>query len=431
MHRPEVTPRPYGAPSLRRLHATVLAALAFAIAACGGAPSTPPPAGSFEIVQPFTSVGRDSIQDVAIDADGDVYLAGYASGAYLDVDHAGGRDAVAARTRADGSVVWTADVTSPLDDEAYGVDVDADGRVAFALTTPRRFGEASFGSFEGRVVVVDADGVIEWDEVVTSPEAVWAYAVAFTPSGGVAVVGETLGAIPGETHAGGSDAYVRVYDRDGAVLWTDQFGTSETDVAADVAVDADGRVLVAARTRGALGAGPSLGSMDALVRLYDAEGTLLWSNQFGSDGFDAARRVTVDQDGGYVAVGTVGGDLVQTLTGERDAFMRRFRLDGSVAGTWQFGTVHQDDANGVAITPSGDLVVAGRFGDGGYLRGYATSGALRFAHTFATVDGSLHVESVAVGADGTVVVAADADGRFDAPGTGPRGAYLLVFDPVP
>ena len=129
-------------------------------------------------LQPFGSVVRDSIQDVAIDADGDVYLAGYASGAYLDVVH-------------------------------------ADGLVAFALTTPRRFGEASCGSFEGRVVVVDAESAIEWDEVITSPEAVWVYAVAFTPSAGVAVVGETLGAIPSsmKTPAASSTQVITVWAR--------------------------------------------------------------------------------------------------------------------------------------------------------------------------------------------------------------------------
>ncbi len=142
MHRPEETRRPHGAPSLRRLHTTGLVALAFAIAACGGAPCTPPPAGSFEILQPFTSVGRDSIQDVAIDSDGDVYLAGYVIGAYLDVDHAG-------------------------------------GRVAFALTTPRRFSEASFASFEGRVVVVDADGDGRFDAPGTGPRG--AYLLVFDP----------------------------------------------------------------------------------------------------------------------------------------------------------------------------------------------------------------------------------------------------------
>lgn len=415
-------------PAAGRHAVAFLATVAF-LAACGGPVQEPPPEPAFTVVQPFASEGRAAIQDVAIGAGGDVFLAGYATGPYLDVAQVGGRDAVAMRAGPEGEAVWTLPVASIADDEAFGVAVAPDGRSAFALATPRPLGEAAIGAFEGRVVVADADGVVLWDEAITSPEAVWAYAVAFTPTGGVAVVGETLGAIPGEVHAGGADAFVRVFDADGAVLWTDQFGTAETDVASGVAVDTEGRVLVGARTRGDLDATPAnAGSMDGVARLYAADGTLLWSRSVATEGFDAVRRVAVASDGTYLAVGTVGGELAQPVGGERDAFMRRWRLDGSVAGTWQFGTLQQDDANGVAVTPDGVVVVAGRFGDEGYLRGYALDGTLRFAHAFGTVDGSLQVESAAVGADGTVVVAADGDGSFTTPGTGARQGYLLVFE---
>ena len=45
------------------------------------------------------------------------------------------------------------------------------------------------------------------------------------------MVGLTRGALPGQTHLGKSDAYVRKYDGDGDELWTRQFGSRGLDMA--------------------------------------------------------------------------------------------------------------------------------------------------------------------------------------------------------
>ncbi|HUZ02182.1 MAG TPA: SBBP repeat-containing protein, partial [Thermomicrobiaceae bacterium] len=63
-----------------------------------------------------------------------------------------------------------------------------------------------------------------------------ASAIAEDAGGSVYVAGTTWGALPGQTTAGGSDAFVRAHDAHGNVRWSRQFGTSGHDGAAGVAV---------------------------------------------------------------------------------------------------------------------------------------------------------------------------------------------------
>jgi hypothetical protein len=75
----------------------------------------------------------------------------------------------------------------------------------------------------------------------------------------------TQGTLPGQSSAGGADAFVRKYDAAGAEVWTRQFGTASGDFAYSVSVGSDGSVLVAGNTDGTLPGQSSAGSGDAFV----------------------------------------------------------------------------------------------------------------------------------------------------------------------
>ena len=115
---------------------------------------------------------------------------------------------------------------------------------------------------------------------------------AVAADGSVYVVGDLPRALPGQTSAGGVDAYVRKYDAAGNELWTRQFGTGDTDQAFGIAVNAPG-VYVVGVTAGAL-PGQTTAGDDVFVRKYDAGGTELWTRQFGSASDDFATGVAAD-----------------------------------------------------------------------------------------------------------------------------------------
>jgi hypothetical protein len=59
-----------------------------------------------------------------------------------------------------------------------------------------------------------------------------AWGVATDGAGHVYVVGVTSDALPGQSHSGGEDAFVRKHNSAGTELWTRQFSTSGRDTAA-------------------------------------------------------------------------------------------------------------------------------------------------------------------------------------------------------
>jgi hypothetical protein len=148
------------------------------------------------------------------------------------------------------------------------------------------------------------------------------------------------------------------------VAWTRQFGTDGTDHAAAVSIDGLGAVIVAGTTEGLLGAQQS-GSWDAFIRKYRPNGTVAWTRQFGTA---EANRTTgiegaaVDRNGNVYVVGNTTGTLAgqNTITpGDRDAFISKFGKGGGHKWTRQFGTPEEDAAYAVAVDGAGDIIVVG------------------------------------------------------------------------
>ena len=178
--------------------------------------------------------------------------------------------------------------------------------------------------------------------------------------------------------AGNSDAFVRAYAPDGEPLWTVQFGTATDDVVEAVAIGPDGRIAVAGSTRQALDGGHA-GAADAFVRVFEPDGTLVWARQFGTTGEDGARAVGMDAAGNVLVAGRTEGALVGLGAGDLDAFVRKYDPDGAVRWTRQFGTIGFDSIDGLAVDgPTGEIVVVGA--TTGALEGANGGGVDGFVH---------------------------------------------------
>ena len=92
------------------------------------------------------------------------------------------------------------------------------------------------------------------------------------------------------------------------IAWMRQLGTSGYDSSWSVAVDASGNAYISGSTHGSLG-GPNAGGNDAFLSKYDAAGNLLWTRQFGTSNTDISRSVVVDTAGNAYISGYSGGSL--------------------------------------------------------------------------------------------------------------------------
>ena len=246
-------------------------------------------------------------------------------------------------------------------------------------------------------------------------------------------------ALPGQSSAGGQDAFLRKYDTAGNEVWTRQFGTASSESALGVAVDATG-VYVVGSTNGTFAGQTSAGGQDVFVRKYDAAGAVQWTSQFGSSNFDSGLGVATNSSGIYV-VGTSFGSLPgQVSAGEEDAFLRKYDASGTVQWTRQFGTSASESDTAVASDSNG-VYVAGTTGgvfpgqtDGPftdvYVRRYDISGAEQWTRQFGSA-GSFPVDSaagLAVDSSGVYVSGATLGNLPSQTSTGGEDAFIRKFD---
>jgi len=161
---------------------------------------------------------------------------------------------------------WTRQFGTFANDYATNIAVDASGNVYVAGKTVGALPEqSSSGDWDVFVRKYDSSGSELWTRQFGTSTYDYAESVAVDASGNVYVAGLTSGALPGQTSSGGGDAFVRKYDGSGSEIWTKQFGTSTYDEAYDVAVDTFDNVYVAGQTYGALPGQTSSGGRDAFL----------------------------------------------------------------------------------------------------------------------------------------------------------------------
>ena len=286
---------------------------------------------------------------------------------------------------------------------------------------------------------------IEWIDQFGTPGTESTSGVAVDPTG-VYVAGGVLGALPGQAGAGGFDAYVRKYDFNGHVIWTRQFGTLSTEISGGLARDATG-IYVAGGTGGILGQAGA-GRFDTFVRKYNADGTLLWTIQFGTTETDVpfVHGIASHSSGIYVAGGTFGtfpgapaGVGLDTFVARLDpdagtvVWVRQFGIRGSDTFL-QLGGVAADDAGiyvatTVAFPGSEDLLAV--------LRKYDFDGNLVWSRELpSTSDCVANFRDVASNAGKTYVIGQWSNGALAGPGfcrnrgfeAGPVVGVLQAFD---
>ena len=158
-----------------------------------------------------------------------------------------------------------------------------------------------------------------WQDRFSSGGNVYVEDVAASDSAVVAS-GTVSGSLTGVPVAGEYDAFVRWYTPDGDLVRQFQFGVDSDPVTAPYGQDSaetvaltDSALFVGGYTHGSLD-GPSAGGVDAFVRRYALDGTLLWGRQFGSAGVDGIFEMKAVGDRIYVAGYTTGA-----LAGDADA----------------------------------------------------------------------------------------------------------------
>jgi len=197
-------------------------------------------------------------------------LLGIATGATpLDPDSAiVGKDAFVAKYSADGRQLWFNSLASRGNDVARDVALDAQGNVYITgYTTGSLPGGTGAGSSDAFLAKYDNTGNPLWVKQFGTTGVDRAEGIAIDGNGNIYLAGETGGALLGGSYAGNADAYVAQFDSTGNLVTATQFGTTGDDRALGIALDSAGGVYLSGLTTGNLG-GSNQGSADAWVAKY-------------------------------------------------------------------------------------------------------------------------------------------------------------------
>jgi hypothetical protein len=253
--------------------------------------------------------------------------------------------------------------------------------------------------------------------------------------GNVYVSGHTQGSLAGPNH-GDYDAFVAKYDGGGGLQWTQQLGTSQSDFGLGISADGLGNVYLSGETSGSLGR-PNLGSSDAFVTKYDAAGSLLWTRQLGTSSRDENTTVSADGLGNVYLSGSTEGSLGGANAGNKDVFVAKYKADGSLEWTRQFGTsagelseaVSADGLGNVYLSgwTSGSLGGANSGGVDAFVAKYDSAGTMLWTRQLGT---SLEEYSFDVSADGlgNVYLTGTTDGSLGGASHGFRDAFVAKYD---
>ncbi|MDC0749883.1 hypothetical protein [Polyangium mundeleinium] len=320
---------------------------------------------------------------------------------------------------------------------AGGEDGGPDPTPAFKHVWSKSFGETDVQSIQG---------------VATDPA-----------TGDVVAVGSFRGVVDlgggPLVSAGESDLFVARFSPLGEHRWSKRVGDAANQEATAVAIDAAGSIYVGGAIQGSSDFGDgqlltSAGSDDAFVARLDAEGNLAWAKHFGDAKAQRVTRIVITPSGQIVLGGAFAGTINFGGTnlvsaGLNDVYVAEINAEGAHVFSRRFGGNSFDDLGGLAVDPTGSLLVTGTFdttidfgpvtGDaltsiGGhdiFIAKLSASGTGLWAHRAGDA-GTQRGLAIAAAPNGDVIVAGDASGTLylDGPvvyAKGDRGLFLARY----
>lgn len=301
-------------------------------------------------------------EDVAVAADGLVYVVGYTMNA------AGQQDVFVSKHEPNGRQIKEIKFGSfeGREDFPRAVTIGADGNIYIVGATAGSIEapDTHRNMLDAFLVQLNPELEIIKRYQIGTDRNDYGNGVAVDKSGNVFVIGVTEGDIDDSgpaAFAGATDLFVAAYRTDGTRQFI-QNGTAEPEYARGIAIDGSGNIYVAGMTNGNMDGTGNRGGDDILVIKYRSDLSVEWKRQWGSAENDTALAIVADESGNVYVAGNTDGDTEGVSAGMSDIVV--FKYGADVATINQLGSDKVDQATGIALDKQGNVYVAGfTFGD--------------------------------------------------------------------
>jgi gliding motility-associated-like protein len=182
------------------------------------------------------------------------------------------------------------------------------------------------------------------------------------------------------TSAGASDIFVTKQNSSGALIWAVRMGGTGNDDGFSITVDVNGSVLTTGHYRNTVDFDPgpgvfnlSAGFYDSFISKLDASGNFVWAVKFGEGSNDQnGYSIATDAAGNVYTTGSYintvdfdpGTGVFNLGSGCNDAYVSKLSPNGDFIWAKRLGgTACSEEGNSLVVDATGNVFIAGRFGD--------------------------------------------------------------------
>jgi len=242
----------------------------------------------------------DTLQSVSVDSIGNIYVAGATRGGINGNINAGDYDAYIIKYDTTGDTLWTQQFGADGNDLVTGVDIDPADNV---YITGR-----SYLGLDGIPLSGDEGSFLT--KYGPSGDELWSLGLGFLENiSSASVSSDTLGNvfISGQytKPQGFPDAFVAKFDSSGSHAWTQTLGMGDWTHGNAVAADGHGNAYLAGNTLNLSGGQ----AQEAFLSKFDTSGAELWTQVFGTDQTEYGASVATGNGEGVWVGGITFGSL--------------------------------------------------------------------------------------------------------------------------
>ncbi|MBL0315868.1 MAG: hypothetical protein IPP69_08850 [Flavobacteriales bacterium] len=355
----------------------------------------------FEWARYFGGPGFDINYDVELDAEGNIYMAGYFSdSATFELTSgpvtyvaAGAYDGFVMKTDPDGNALWVAVLQGTGVDNVRALAIDHSGDIVacgmfentsdFDPSTSESFELTAAGSVDAYIWKLNSDGQFIWAKRVGSAAYDESYGIDVDENDNVFIGGIFDGTADFDPSDEGvfeyspalEDVFILKLDTDGMFVWANQIASDSYLQIYKLVTDVDGSVIISGGFNAVTDFNPGTETLnvtpmspgETFILKLNNNGEYVWNYHIKGSAFSLAVNqyndlfITGRIDG---AVDFIPGAGVFNLTGYMNAFVARLNQDGVFQWAVSFGANGMDDGDGIAADEYGSIYITGNFESG-------------------------------------------------------------------
>jgi len=318
------------------------------------------------------SAGQEFITNIAVDGNGDILVAGYATASWGSPinPYSWNNDGFTAKLDSDGGLIWNTFIGGDDSESISDMAVDGSGNIYLTGKSTGSWGSPVrpfTAVIDGFAAEIDADGSLLWNTFLGGSGQDYAFDIDLDAAGNPYVSGYSTvtWGYPVRAFSGNYDAFAVRLGSDGALTWNTFLGGSGDDRGYSITLDAGGNIYLLGSGLASWGSPthPFNGSADILTAGLDPDGTLLWNSFAGGSGSETGVDITVGGGDRLFAVAECfanWGSPLRPYSGGADSCAMELDATGGVVWSTFLGGSSDDLTPRCVADDAGHLFVVGK-----------------------------------------------------------------------